>query len=103
MPDRRVIKRGKKQKLVSNLAQLSHDPHSQRTSLLRAGSSFLPIQMSQTAKFNPVREEEDDEIVAYGEVKNNLASVVHPKRLKIPLPIKATIQSQSMTRRNKYI
>ena len=71
--------------------------------MLRAGSTLLPVQMSQTANFKAVREEEDDEIVAYGEVKQTLGSIANTKRNRIVLPVKATIQSQSMTKRSKYI
>jgi hypothetical protein len=91
MPDKRVIKRGRKGKPMPNLVLNSQDHHTQRASLLRAGSTLLPIQMSQTGRFDVVHEE-DDEIVAYGDMKKTLPSVGQLGRSKLlGLPSKATI------------
>jgi len=48
--------------------------------------------MSKTSRFDVVHEE-DDEIVAYGDIKKNLASVSQQKRSKMAIPVKVTIQS----------
>ena len=91
MPDKRLVRRSRKGKAAPNNAKFSQDNYSHRSSLLRGGSTLLPLQMSQTGKFNPVREEDDDEIVAYGEMKKTLGSVGQPKRNRMIQPLKVTI------------
>lgn len=99
MPEKRVIRLNKRGRGYKEVLRSTEMNYSQKNSLLRVDSSLASNRMSQTAlaDFNDVKmkQDDEDEIVAYGEVK------VKPRRNRpqVVAPVKATLQSQSMTRR----
>ena len=73
MAIKRIIQRpkAKPNKALQYAIMKSQEATSQRTTINRAGSSLLPMQIARKGHFEIV-EEEDDEVVAFGEPKKVL-------------------------------